>query len=117
MNASPIRKAWTAFCRIRETSAGARMPLSVTTKRSAGMRGSRSRGVLQADLEGAQVAVVDANQRRLELQASQFVAVMHLDQHRHARAKAMASNSCISADSSADTMSRMASPIARTSNT
>ena len=45
MNASPTRKALTAFRRISATSSDARMPLSVTTMRPSGMRSSRPRVV------------------------------------------------------------------------
>ena len=42
-------------------------------------------GRLEPCLEGAQVAIVDADQRRLELEGGlQFVRVVYLDQHRHA---------------------------------
>jgi len=48
-------------------------------------RQQRERGV-EGDLEGAQVAVVDAQQRCVETQgAVEFVAVVHLDQNRHAQ--------------------------------
>ena len=50
--------------RMRCTSARPRIPLSVTSSRSAGTRGNRSSVVCSAHLEGAQVAVVDADQRR-----------------------------------------------------
>jgi hypothetical protein len=42
---------------------------------------------LQINVEGAQVAVVNAKQGRLELErAMQFGAVVHLHQHRHVQA-------------------------------
>src|ERR1022692_1334988 len=42
MNASPTRNACTPRARMRATSSGASMPLSVTTKRSGGIRARRS---------------------------------------------------------------------------
>ena len=64
MKASPTRKALTPHSRIRATSAGVWMPLSVTSSRSSGTARSRSRVVSRRGLEGAQVAIVDADQRR-----------------------------------------------------
>ena len=82
MNASPTRNACTFASRMRFTSSGAMMPDSVTTSLSAGMRGSRPMVVSQRRLERAQVAVVDADQRRAQLQRrGQLVAVMHFHQH------------------------------------
>ena len=61
------------------------MPDSVTSKRSAGTSAQQVERGVERDLEGAQVAVVDADQRRLQPQrAVQLGAVVHFDQHRHA---------------------------------
>jgi hypothetical protein len=108
MKASPTRKACTPAARMRCTSAGARMPDSVTSRRSAGTSAACQRGV-QRDLEGAQVAVVDAHQRRLQLQrALQFGRVVHLDQHRHVEAARDGSSSAICASSRQAAISRIA---------
>ena len=87
MKASPTRKACTPASRIFFTSSRARMPDSVTSSAvGRHVRQHAQRG-LQRDLEGAQVAVVDAEQRRLELErALQLGRVVHLDQHGHVQA-------------------------------
>ena len=58
------------------------MPLSVTTSRSAGIRSSRSSVVSSRVSNVSQVAVVDADQRRLELQRTlELALIVHLDEH------------------------------------
>ena len=85
MKASPTRKACTPASRMRCTSSRSRMPDSVTRSRSPGTRGSSAERRLQRDLERAQVAVVDAEQRRPQAQrAVEFAAVVHFHQHRQA---------------------------------
>ena len=71
------------------------MPLSVTTIAPAG-RVQQIERRFQPRFERAQVAVVDADQRRLELQrAFELVGVVHLDQHRHAQLVRQSSSSRI----------------------
>ena len=85
MNASPTRNALTPCRRICATSRCARMPLSVTTRRSGGTRGRSSSVVSQRHVERAQVAVVDADQRRRQPQrAIELRRIVHFDQHVHA---------------------------------
>ena len=69
MNASPTRKACTPASRMRCTSAAAEdAGLGDQQAVRPARPCSRPSVVSQRDLEGAQVAVVDADQRRLELQ-------------------------------------------------
>jgi hypothetical protein len=75
MKASPTRKACTPAARIASRLRRRGMPDSVTSRRSAGHLGQHVQRGVQAHLEGAQVAVVDADQRRLQFErALQFVA-------------------------------------------
>ena len=61
------------------------MPLSPTTMRSAGTQRRELLADGKRHLEGAQIAVVDADQRRVERQrAVELGPVVHLDQHVHA---------------------------------
>ena len=84
MNASPTRKACTPAARMRATSAGANMPLSVTTRRSLGIRGQQVERGLKRDVERAQVAVVDADKRRRQSQrAIELGRVVDFGQYRH----------------------------------
>ena len=118
MNASPTRNAWTPCARIVATSAGARMPLSVTTSRSGGNARQQVERRLERDLERAQVAVVDADQRRRRAQARGRARPRRaLRPAPPCRARARAPRSAAScASSSAATISRIASaPSARAS--
>ena len=112
MKASPTRKAYTGRG-MRCTSAGARMPDSVTSSRSVARAGTSASVVSSETLEGAQVAVVDAHQRRLQLQRVPVRAVVHFHQHVHAQWDAQASRSAICASSRQAAMSRMQSAPAR----
>ena len=85
MNASPTRKQPTPRCAHALHVLGPSMPLSVTTMRSAGMRVEQIERRLQTGLERLQIAVVDADERRLELErALELRRVVHFDQHRQA---------------------------------
>ena len=95
---------------------------SVTSRRSAGTSRQQRRAWCRSDhLEGAQVAVVDADQRRLAACSARSSSsrVVHFDQHRHAElARDALRARAICASSSAATISRMQSaPIARASYT
>jgi hypothetical protein len=109
MKASPTRKACTPAARMRCTSAGQDARLGDQQAVGRHPRQQVQRG-LQRDLEGAQVAVVDAHQRRLQPQrAVELGAVVHLHQHGHAEASAQASRSAIGASSRQAAISRMQS--------
>ena len=70
-------------------SAGVKMPLSPTRRRSFGTSGASRLADRQARLEGAEVAVVDADQPRVQFQrAVELGLVMHLEQHVHAESDA-----------------------------
>ena len=85
MNASPTRKQSTPLSRIRLTSAGCRIPLSVMTMRSGGMPLQQSERDIEPRLESVQIAVVDADQRGLQFErAIEFDGIMHFDEHGHA---------------------------------
>ena len=83
INVSPTRNALTPSRAHRRDVGRARIPLSVTTTRSEGTRGRRSSVVAQRDVERAQIAVVDADERRRKPQrAVELGGVVHFDQHR-----------------------------------
>ena len=85
ISASPIRKQWTSCSAIASSSARVVRPLSATKVQSFGRLADEFVGALEIDREVAQVAVVDADQARLELQrALHLVRVVDLDQHVHA---------------------------------
>ena len=69
MKASPTRNALHAGrAHARDVARGVRMPLSVTSRRSSGTSVAQTQGGVERNLEAAQVAVVDPDQRRSALQ-------------------------------------------------
>jgi 2-oxoglutarate ferredoxin oxidoreductase subunit alpha len=119
MKASPTRKALTPLPRIRATSSTVRMPLSVTTVRPAGMRGSRPSVVCRetSKLRRSRLLMPRSGVASCRAQSSSLASWTSA---RTAMPNpwARASRSRMSAGSSAATISRMASaPIARASKT
>ena len=103
----------------RSTSPRAAMPDSETSSRSGAMAASRS-VVARSMREVAQVAVVDADQRRTERKrAAHLGFVMHLDQRVHAEAPRLVDHlRPRPSSSSSDSMTRIASaPAIRASTT
>ncbi len=79
---SPIRKASNPACRSRAMSSRVSIPLSATFTTPAGMRDGQLQRSVEIDLEGVQVAVVDADQIEARIErAPHLFAVVDFAEH------------------------------------
>ena len=81
---SPTRNVLTPHRCSRAMSAGVKMPLSPMTMRSSGTRGASRSVVASVDVEGLEVAIVDADQAARQVErAVEFGVVVHFDDGVH----------------------------------
>ncbi len=81
---SPTKIASTPAASSRATSARVRMPLSETSTHSSGTRSAQPQRVLQVGTEGAQIAIVHADQRRAGVEHPlQIRRVVQFHERRH----------------------------------
>ena len=101
----------------RRQSSCVEMPLSLTTMRSGGIFWISRSDVFERRREVAQIAIVDADQLRLEPQrAVEFGLVMDLDEHVHGKIVRGGVNWLASSSETQAMMIRMQSaPVARAS--
>ena len=103
----------------RARSAGVLSPLSATTTRSRGIFGASRSLTSKRVLKRAQIAVVDADQPRFQLQrALKFIFLMNFNKNVHLIGNGRRLDFCAAASSTAAMMIRMQSaPSARDSTT
>ncbi|MNP27999.1 hypothetical protein D3C76_1209400 [compost metagenome] len=120
MNASPTRNEYTSLTSISSTSARLRMPLSVTTRRSRGMLGSRSRVVSRLTSKVCRLRLLMPTSGVSSVFSARSSSSRSCTSTSTSRLKSLATaaSSAMRASSRADTISRMQSaPMARASTT